>query len=387
MQLSEEHQMLYEMVDDFGKKELLERGYPDLERRAEFPKFLPKRLAELGLAGMSFPEEYGGLGADTVATSIVGERLAYYWPSAQLIWTASHGLAGFPIMMFGSEEQKKKYLPRLAAGEILGCYALTEPGAGSDAAAIQATSELEELSGKKFWKINGTKTFITNADEASVCVLIVRRKPVIKKYKNITAFVFETKSTGLKDAGIGVRVISKHALRASHFCEVTFNNLVLGDENMLGDMENGFKIAMETLNNGRINIAAQAVGIARRSLDEAVKYGNQREAFGEKIIKKQARSFPLAEIEMDIESAWLLTLLASKYKDTGRDYKRQAAMAKLKATETAFRASTELIRTLGGISVTEESIAIEIHHDALATVIYEGTSDIQKLLIAKSFQK
>ncbi|OGZ58162.1 MAG: hypothetical protein A3B96_02830 [Candidatus Spechtbacteria bacterium RIFCSPHIGHO2_02_FULL_43_15b] len=384
--MSEEHQMIYEMADDFGKKELLGEGYPNLERIGKYPEFLIPRLAELGILGMSFPEEYGGMGADTVSTSIVAERLAYYWASAQLIWTASHGLAGFPIMTFGNEEQKKRYLPRIAKGDALGCYALTESGAGSDAASIGTTAELVGRKSKNMWKISGSKVFITNANEASVCILIARRKHSVKSHKDITAFVFETENRGLQNPAISVREIPKHSLRSSHFCEITFNEFLLREGNMLGDMESGFKVAMETLNNGRINIAAQAVGIARRAIHEAVSYAGQREVFGEKLIKKQARAFPLAEISAETEAAWHLTVHASRVKDSGQDYKSEAAMAKLTATEAALRASTELIRTLGGLGVTEESIGMQLHHDALAAVIYEGTSDIQKMLIAKNFK-
>ncbi|OGH68783.1 MAG: hypothetical protein A2754_03305 [Candidatus Magasanikbacteria bacterium RIFCSPHIGHO2_01_FULL_47_8] len=386
--MQEQHQMIYDLVDDFGKKELLHRGYPDLERKAEFPVFFPKRLAELELAGMSFPEEYGGMDADTISTSITAERIAYYCPSDQLIWTASHGLAGFPIMTFGNEEQKKKYLPRLASGEVLGCYALTEPEAGSDAASIKASAEYSQKSGKTYYTINGTKVFITNADEASVCVLFARRKFVVDKHKAITAFVFETDGPGLKRDGISVRTIAKRCLRSSHFCEIVFDGLVLEEGDVLGNMDSGFKIAMETLNNGRINIAAQSVGIARRALHEAVEYAKVRKTFGKALITRQDIAFKLADLKTRIELAWLGTLEASRAKDAGEDYVEKASMAKLFASETAKDTALYMLEVMGGIGCTEEYIlADQIFQDARITTIYEGTSNVQKMVIAKSFNK
>lgn len=388
MQFSENLKILRNLIDDFGKKELM-NAYNEREPTGEFPRDLVERISQIGLMGISFPEEYGGMGMDTIATSVVGERLAFYWPSLQLIWSANVSLAGFPIMTFGTEGQKSRFLPRLATGEILGCYALTEPDAGSDAANIKTVAE-RNVDGS--WRINGTKTFITNANNASVGIVFARvrgdKDNILagKRHAGITAFIFESKEPGLKIPGITVNNIDKWGLRCSHFCEIVMDNVsVLGyDYNVLGEIGRGFYVAMETLNNGRINIAAQSVGIARRALFEAERYGSARVAFGGPIIKKRVQARRLAGLKHKVEKAWNLTMDASLAKDSGKNYRVEAAKAKLAASEAAVQCAMFNYRIQGGFGYTTESTAISILHDALATVTYEGTSDIQRIVIAKA---
>jgi alkylation response protein AidB-like acyl-CoA dehydrogenase len=400
MQLSDDARMLRDLVDDFGKKELMD-AYRDLEPTEEFPTELVKKISDMGLMGISFPEEYGGMGMGTIATSVVGERLAFYWPSLQLIWSANVSLAGFPIATFGSERQKKTFLPRLATGDILGCYALTEPGAGSDAASIATTAirdERDESKRNKF-HIKGTKVFITNANNASVCVLFATPRVIhsngvqtlynknINRHAGITAFILDGLPGLQVPRGTGtleVNTISKWGLKASHFCELVFD-CYINEDNVLGEIGKGFDVAMQTLNNGRINIAAQAVGIARRALHEAKEFAKTRRAFGKILIEMDTRTFPLASLEAQVEAAWQMTLAASASKDRGEDYRFLAAQAKLVASEVAVQCAMENYRMQGGIGYTRESISMSILHDALATITYEGTSDIQKLTIAKSF--
>lgn len=389
MELSEEIREIRDLIDEFGKKELMS-AYRELEPKGEFPRELVAKISEMGLMGISFPEEYGGMGMNTVATSVAGERLAFYWPSLQLIWSANVSLAGFPIMTFGSKEQKLRFLPSLASGEILGCYALTEPGVGSDAASIQSCAELALGLGKRNWKLNGTKTFITNVGNASVGVFFARvrksGKDSVRKHEGITAFLLASDEPGLRVNGVSVNKINKWGLRCSHFYEVVLQDVALPGTNMLGKGGTGFHIAMETLNNGRINIASQAVGIARRALREAKEYAKMRRAFGKRLIDIDVRAFKLAEFEAEVDAAWELTLAASRAKDAGEDYRYLASKAKLVATEIAVQCALENYRVQGGYGYTTDSIAMSILHDALATITYEGTSDIQKLTIAKNFQ-
>lgn len=286
-------------------------------------------------------------------------------------------------MTFGNEEQKKRILPRLATGEILGCYALTEPEAGSDAANIRASAERDR--DKQGWILKGVKLYITNADNASVGVVFGRIKGDTsgKRHGGITAFILESDEPGLKTPGVKVNVISKWGLKCSHFAEVVLDNVFVPDENVLGEVGRGFHIAMETLNNGRVNIAAQAVGIARRALFEAEKYGNARIAFGKPVIKMESHARRLKHLQQKVDRAWELTLEASCAKDSGLDYRVEAAQAKLFASETAVECAMFNYRIQGGFGYTTASTAMSILHDALATITYEGTSDIQKLVIAR----
>lgn len=386
MEFSDEIRMLRNMIDEFGKRELMDVGYREFEPKGEFPDDFIRKSNELETMGLTFPEEYGGGGMNTVAASVVAERKAFYLPSWHLRWTASHGLAGYPIVTFGNDEQKQLYLPRLASGEILGCCALSEPDAGSDAAAIETRAVWDKK--KRVWILNGTKTWITNADEACVGVVFARANSTrrAKRHEGITAFILESKKPGLKIPGVTVGVIPKWGLRCSHFCEMFLSDVVVSSDSLLGEVSNGFYIAMDTLNNGRINIAAQAVGIARRALHEMKEYAKMRRAFGKRLMDIDEKAKKIAWLETKVEAAWLMVLRASQAKDSGGDYRLEASQAKLFASRVAKETADFFSEFAAGVGYTLEYIAERIYQDARATVIYEGTSDVQELVIAKSFR-
>lgn len=381
---------IQQAMREFVRKEVVPRGYSELEGEGLFPTELLNKLAELGILGMSVGEKYGGLGADAVVTSMVARELAYGWPSLHLVWSANSSLSAFPIEQFGSEKQKRAYLPALSAGNVYGCYALTEPDAGSDVASMRATARFDEKKG--MWVLNGTKVFITNASQASTAIIFARvgkRKKHDKRHEGITAFIYHTNNPGLDDGtpksnGVRVRELSKWGLLAAPFCEITFEDTLLPEDAILGEVGKGFGIAMETLNNGRINIAAQAVGIASRALHEATEYARGREQFDSPLLEKQAVYHALADIKTRIAAAWALTLQAAEAKDAGGDYREEASQAKLFASEIAVEAALYAYRIYGGAGYTTETIVMRILHDALATVTYEGASNIQREVIAKS---
>ena len=392
MLLCEEHEMLRKTAREFVEKEVTPVGYYKLEQKGEFPKELFKKLVDMGYVGMSFPEEYGGMGADCLSTSIVAAELAFGWPSLQLVWSANESLSGFPIMKFGSEAQKKRLLPELASGNIMGCFALTEPDAGSDAANIQATAELEQFDWGRGWVLNGHKTFITNADAASVGIVFARVKDKFKRaskkrHAGITAFLVKIDKQHLKDDRIELNDLAKWGLLSSHFCHIVLDNVELRENCVLGEVGNGLHIAMETLNNGRVNIAAQSVGIARRALYEAKEYAKMRKVFGKTLMEFDEKAKELARLQTKADAAWLHVMRAAQARDKGlSDYITKASEAKLFVSEVAVECAMFNYRIQGGFGYTRESIAIPILHDALATVTYEGTSDIQELTIAKSFR-
>jgi alkylation response protein AidB-like acyl-CoA dehydrogenase len=400
MLLCEEHEMVRKTAREFVEKEVTPVGYYEFEQKGEFPKELFEKLVNMGYVGMSFPEEYGGMGADCLSTSIVAAELAFGWPSLQLVWSANESLSGFPIKQFGSEEQKKRFLPELASGKMLGCYALTEPDYGSDAANIQATAELRKFDFGQRWVLNGTKTFITNADMASVYIVFARvkdnsKKTPKKRHEGITAFIVDCYDFSFEDCPDNsvknsldvVRTIPKWGLVSSHFCEVVLEDLIVRESDVLGGVGNGFNIAMETLNNGRVNIAAQSVGIARRALHEAKEYARHRKVFGRTILDIDEKAKRLAWLETQADAAWLHVMRAAQARDKGlSDYITKASQAKLFASEVAVECALFNYRIQGGFGYTKDSIAMPILHDALATVTYEGTSDIQELTIAKSFR-
>lgn len=389
MLLCEEHEMLRKTVRKFVEQEVTPVGYYELEQRGEFPKELFEKLVKMGYVGMSFPEEYGGMGADCLSTSIVAAELAFGWPSLQLIWSANESLSGFPIKQFGNEEQKKRFLPGLASGEMLGCFALTEPDYGSDAANIRTAAEKLLRKPGLEWVLRGIKTFITNADMASMGVVFARvrgisRQRFVKRHFGVTAFIVDCHRSHMP-IKVSVRNIPKWGFLSSHFCEMVFEDLHIPESDVLGEVGNGFHIAMETLNNGRVNIAAQSVGIARRALHEAKEYARMRKVFGKTILEIDEKAKKLAWLETQADAAWLLVMRAAQARDKGlSDYIGKASEAKLFASEVAVECAMFNYRIQGGFGYTKDSIAMPILHDALATVTYEGTSDIQELTIAKA---
>jgi len=389
MPLCEYHEMQKKLIREFMQDKVRPLGYYLLEEKRETPWDILRQFAEQDYMGQSFPEEYGGAAQDTVSTSIFAAEAAEAWGSGHLIWSANDSLAGYPIMKFGSDKQKKRYLPKMTSGDMFGCYALTEPDAGSDAASLQTTAAYDKKKG--LWTLNGSKIFITNADIAGVAVVFARVKQKTagtkgRRHEGITAFIIESSELGLKVPGVDVKIRPKRGFLCSHYCDVTLDNVTIPRDNMLGEEGRGFNIAMDTLNNGRINIAAQALGIARRAWDEAWKYAEQRKTFGKSLSENQDIEFRFVDLKTKIEAAWLLVYSASKEKDGGGNYRTHAAMAKLHATDTAKETADFLMEILGGVGTSEEHIGRFIYDDARTTTIYEGASNIQRMTIAKSFR-
>ena len=382
MEDQEELDQIESTIRDFVLKEVLPVGYAR-ETSGEFPHDILQKLYAIGFGGMSIPEQYGGGSASTVATSIVAQWLAYGWPSLHLVWSANNSLAGFPLIEFANEEQKLLYLPPLARREIYGCYGLTEPNAGSDAASLGTKAEMK----KGMWVLNGTKMFITNASQATLAIIFARvaspKTKQQKRHEGITAFILRAHGPGLEYPGVSVREISKQGFKCAPFCEVYLKDVQIPVQNVLGEVGKGASIAMHTLNNGRINIAAQSVGIARRALREAAIYANMREQFGRQLLANQAVAHKLADLETAIDAAWELTLKAAREKDKGNDYRTWASKAKLFASQTAKETAEYMQELHGAMGYTKEMPTMRIANDARVTVIYEGASNIQRGLIAR----
>ena len=319
----EELKLLQKVVREFVRDEVVPYGYRIGEQEGAIPGRFIKQLVDMGIWGMSLPVEYGGGGMGAEASAIVAAELAYGWPSLHLVWSANNSLAGYPIAKFGSAAQKLRILPRLANAEIFGCYALTEPDAGSDAASLESTATREH--GAK-WRLNGRKVFITNATNASVMVVFVRdseysgvpKDMLMPRHAGITGFIVEAKKPGFKGvAGVEIIKMGKWGLLASPFAEIVLDDVEVSSGAMLGNAGKGFAIALDTLGNGRINIAAQSVGIARRALDEAVQYAKGRVQFDRALIANQKVAYDFADLRARTEAAWQLTLRAAQAKDAG----------------------------------------------------------------------
>lgn len=369
--------MLIESVSRFGKK-TLGPMYKEMEEKGEFPAEAVREMAEMGLFGLMISEDHGGFGMGTDAASYVARELAYSWGAAHLIWSANSSLAAFPIMYAGDGEQKERVLPRLASGEILGCYALTEPNAGSDALSMTLRAQRDLVSGD--WILNGAKTFITNALRASAMVVFARTG---KGKKDISAFLVETSAPRLAYAGVTVNLIEKRVMKSSDFCEVHFKDVRLPSSALLGKEGEGFQIAMKTLDGGRINIAAQALGIAMRIFDEAFKYVHIRNTFGRSVWENQAVQFDFANAYAKLVAAWTLVVEASKQRDRGDDITKIASCTKLFATETAHEVASLLTPYFGGMGFTKDEQHLLRSNDVDVTRVYEGASNIQRMVIAK----
>jgi butyryl-CoA dehydrogenase len=354
-------------------KEKLERTGVDADRTHRFPAEAIEELGRLGMLGTFVPEEYGGAGLDQVAYALVIEELAVECAATAVIVSAHCSLASWPILGLGSDELKKHFLPRMASGEWLGCFALTEPQAGSDAAGQKTRAVLDGDS----YVINGTKNFITNSPQARVAIIFAMTQPE-KGHHGISAFAVETDSPGWQV----VRVEDKMGIHGAHSAQLSFNDLRVPRRNLLIGEGEGFKVAMKTLDGGRIGIAAQAVGIGRAALEASLKYAHERQTFGQPIAHYQAIQWKLADMAVEIDAARLLTLKAASLKDAGKPCTRESAMAKLFAAEAAMKAATEAIQIHGGYGYTREFKVERYFRDAKITEIYEGTSEIQRLVIA-----
>lgn len=371
--LSDDHLEIRNMARDFARSEILP-GAAERDRTHEFPTNLIAQLAELGLLGVFIPEEYGGSGLDLLSYVVALEEVSYADAAVGTIMSVQNSLASWPILTFGTEAQKQKYLPKMASGEWMGCYALTEPGAGSDAGA-QATRARKVDGG---YILDGTKLWITNGPQAKVIVTYAN-VDVESKHKGVCAFILESDFDGFS---VG-KVEDKMGIRCSGTSELVYEGLFVPEENrLIGDRE-GFKVAMATLDGGRIGIAAQALGIAQRCLDLAVEYAHERKTFGKPIAKHQAIQFKIADMKTRIDAARLLTYRAAAMKAAGERASTECSMAKLFASETANFCAYEAGQIYGGLGYSQEYEVERLYRDARITTIYEGTSEIQRLVIAK----
>ncbi len=375
--LTEEHQMMRDMVRDFAINEVAPTAaIRDEEER--FDRKIFDKMAELGLVGIPWGEEYGGAGADYLSYVIAIEELSRVCASTGVTLSAHVSLGSWPIYKFGTEEQKQKFLRPLAEGKAIGAYGLTEPGSGSDAASMKTTA----VKDGNDYIINGSKIFITNGGEAGIYVVFAVTQPELK-HKGITAFIVESDREGFS---IGKKE-KKLGIRSSPTTEIIFDNVRVPEFNRLGQEGEGFKIAMTTLDGGRSGIAAQALGIAQGALDQAVAYAKERKQFGKPIAANQGISFKLADMATKIEAARLLTYQAAWLEDQGLPYGKASAMAKLFAGDTAMEVTTEAVQVFGGYGYTREYPVERMMRDAKITQIYEGTNEIQRVVIANYLTK
>lgn len=376
-QLNEEHEMIRKMVRDFAKNEVAPTA-AERDEEERFDREIFDKMAELGLTGIPWPEEYGGIGSDYLAYCIAVEELSRVCASTGVTLSAHTSLAGWPIYKFGSEEQKQKYLKPMAQGEKIGAYGLTEPGSGSDAGGMKTTARLEG----DHYILNGSKIFITNGGIADIYVVFALTNPADRN-KGTTAFIvesgFEGFSVGKKEKKLGIR--------SSPTTEIIFENCKVPVENVLGNVGEGFKIAMMTLDGGRNGIAAQAVGIAQGALDSSIEYAKERHQFGKPIAAQQGIGFKLADMATSTEAARLLTYQAAWLESVGLPYGKESAMSKLMAGDTAMKVTTEAVQIFGGYGYTKDYPVERFMRDAKITQIYEGTQEIQRLVISRMLTK
>lgn len=375
--LNEEEKMMQDMVRNFAAKEVAPLA-AKMDETGEFPVELVKKMGELGLMGVDVPEEYGGAGMNYMCYAIAIEELARYCGNTSVIMSVNNSLVCSPLQKFATDEQKKKYLVPLASGKKLGCFGLTEPNAGSDAGGIQTTA----VKDGDYYILNGSKIFITNATHADTALIFASTDKSLK-HKGITCFIVEK---GTKGFEVG-KVEHKLGINASGTAELVLQDVKIPAENRLGSEGEGFKIAMYTLDCGRIGIAAQALGIARGALEESIKFAKERVQFGKPIAEFQAIQWMIADMATEIDAARLLVRRAAFLKDSGHKFSKESSMAKLFAAETAMRATTKAIQIHGGYGYSKEYPVERYFRDAKITEIYEGTSEIQRLVIASNILK
>lgn len=372
-QLTEEQQMLRKMVRDFSEKDV-EPTAAERDEEQHFDRSIFDQMASLGLTGIPWPEEYGGIGADYVSYCIAVEELSRVCASTGVTLSAHVSLASWPIFTYGTEEQKQDYLKRLATGEALGAYALSEPEAGSDVASMKMTAKKEGDS----YVLHGSKVWITNGEVADLYVVFAKTDEAAK-HRGISAFIVEKGTAGFtfgkKERKLGIR--------SSPTTELIFDQCRIPAENLLGEEGEGFTIAMKTLDGGRNGIAAQALGIAQGALDASITYAKERKQFGKPIAHNQGISFKLADMATDIEAARLLTYQAAWLESAGLPYGKASAMSKLFAGDAAMRITTEAVQIFGGYGYTKDYPVERYMRDAKITQIYEGTNEIQRLVIGR----
>jgi alkylation response protein AidB-like acyl-CoA dehydrogenase len=376
-QLTEEHLAVQAAAREFAQTELLP-GVIERDEHQKFPAEQIKKMGELGFMGMMVDPKYGGGGMDTISYVLAMEEISKVDASASVVMSVNNSLVCWGLEKYGTEEQKQKYLTRLATGEIIGAFCLSEPEAGSDATSQRTTAEDKG----DYYLLNGTKNWITNGSTASVYLVIAQTDPE-KKHRGINAFIVEKGmegfQIGLKENKLGIRGSDTHSLM--------FTDVKVPKENRIGEDGFGFKFAMSTLAGGRIGIASQALGIASGAYELAVRYSKERKAFGVEIAKHQAIQFKLADMATNIEAARLLCLKAAYHKDTHQDYGMSGAMAKLFASKVAMDTTVEAVQVHGGYGFVKEYHVERLMRDAKITQIYEGTSEIQKIVISRELLK
>jgi butyryl-CoA dehydrogenase len=371
--LTEEQEMIRKMVRDFAKNEV-EPTAAERDEEERFDRGIFDMMGELGLTGIPWPEEYGGIGADYLSYAIAVEELSRVCASVGVTLSAHTSLAGWPVYKFGTEEQKQQFLRPMAEGKKMGAYGLTEPGAGSDVSSMKTTAKLD---GDEYI-LNGSKIFITNGGEAEIYVVFAVTQPELK-HKGVSAFIVEKGTSGFSFG----KKEKKLGIRSSPTLEIIFEDCRVPKENLLGKEGEGFKIAMMTLDGGRNGIAAQAVGIAQGALDAAVGYAKERKQFGKPIAAQQGLAFKIADMATKIEASRLLTYQAAWRESEGLSYGKESAMSKLFAGDTAMDVAIEAVQVFGGYGYTKEYPVERYMRDAKITQIYEGTNEIQRLVISK----
>ncbi len=372
--LTEEHKLVQQTAREFAQNEVA-KDAAERDKLEKFPAQHVKKMAELGFMGIMVNPDYGGGGMDTISYVLVLEELSKVDASVGVICSVNNSLVCFGIEKYGTEAQKQKYLEPLALGEKLGAFCLSEPGSGSDAAAMKMTA----VSKNGDYILNGTKNFITNGLYSDYYIMIAFTEPSLA-YKGISAFIVEKDFPGFK---IGKKE-KKLGIRSSDTVSIILEDCVVPKENLLGRAGDGFKIAMKTLDGGRLGIAGQALGIAQGSLEAATKYSKERVQFGRSISKFQAIQFMLADMETQINAARLLTFQSAWKKDQNEDFATEAAKAKLFASETAVKVSEMAVQIFGGYGYLKDYPVERFMRDSKITEIYEGTSEIQRLVIARS---
>ena len=373
LSLTPEQELVQRTAREFATERLLPRA-AEFDQRGEVPLEVVQELAALGFMGSYVPDEWGGAGLDMVSYVLALEEINRACASTGVILSSHVSLVCDPLLRFGSDEQKGRLLTPLAKGDALGCFALSEPATGSDAAAMRTSARRNGDS----WVLNGTKNFITNGSRADVALVFAQTDPE-RKHRGIAAFLVERGTPGFS---VG-KLEHKLGIRGSDTAQLMFQDCVVPQANLLGAADEGFKIALTTLDGGRISIAAQAVGIARACLEDSVAYAKEREAFGQKIGDFQAIQWMLADMATGVDAARLLTWRAAALKDRGERYGPEAAMAKLFASDVAMKSARDCIQIFGGYGYLTDFPAERHYRDAKITEIYEGTNEIMKLVIAE----
>ncbi|MAQ69784.1 MAG: acyl-CoA dehydrogenase [Flavobacteriales bacterium] len=375
--LSTEQKLIRDTARDFAQNELLE-GVIERDENKEFPKMQIQKMADMGFLGMMVSPQYGGGGMDTISYVLAMEEISKVDASCSVIMSVNNSLVCWGIEKYGSEEQKEKYLHRLASGEIIGAFCLSEPEAGSDATSQRTTA----IDKGDYYLLNGTKNWITNGSSASI-YLVIAQTDIEKGHKGINAFIVEKDTPGLT---VGPKE-NKLGIRSSDTTSIMFSDVKVPKKNRIQEDGFGFKFAMKTLEGGRIGIASQALGIASGAYELSLKYSQERKAFGKEIIKHQAIAFKLADMATEIDCGRLLCLKAAWQKDNNMSYALSSSMAKLYCAEKAMKITTEAVQIHGGYGFVKEYHVERLMRDAKITQIYEGTSEIQKIVISRSILK